>query len=416
MKNKFTTSLIVLGAGLSPALAEQGLYYTGDDPTEPLPLEWVAGLNLTYDDNVTPTVAAGAPGHEDETFSLNPYVGVSFIRQTPQDTLDVFARVGAIYYLDEPDAAGSDEIFPQLRAGVNWFRNISDRLRFTSRNLASYELEPQLDYGFATTRQIDAYLYWQTDNAVGYRWTERFGTYTGFKLTGLNYDSSVANQDRFIWELYNQFRYQLTQQTVLTSSYRYSQTDADGLAADSSSHHILGGVEHRFSPNTVLIAQVGAQIRESDAAGGSDTTSPFVKLALRSQVNEQFSVRGFVRYSSEVYDTTRAIGGSTYDFDDRQTLRVGVSSEYVVSQKLSIFGGVDYIPSTFEDGRRVAGVGAPTANGLDEDLLNAYIGASLQFAENIYGSVSYNFTNSDSDFANFSYDRNRINLGVRAEF
>jgi hypothetical protein len=414
MKRKIASTLLVLGAGASPAVADQGLYYTGSEAQEPLPLEWVVGANLTWDDNPTPT--AVGPGANDEVMSINPYVGVSFVNMTPQDTLDVFARVGAIYYFDEPAAAGSDDLYPQVRAGLNWTRRINERLRFSSRNLVSYELEPDLAYGFATTRQIDAYLYWKTDNSIGYRWTERFATYTGLKLTGLDYDDSVRNNDRFTWQFYNQFRYQLTPQTVLTGDYRYAQTEGDGLAADSTSHYLLGGVEHRFSPNTILIARAGAQIRESDAVRGNDTTSPFVELALRSQINQQFSVRAFARYANEVYDTTRRIGFGIYDFDDRQTLRIGVSSEYAVSQKVTVFGGIDYIPASFDDGRLVGGFGAPSSGGIDEDLVNAYIGVSVQFAENLYGSLSYNYTDSDSDFAGYTYDRNRINLGVRAEF
>ena len=40
----------------------------------------------------------------------------------------------------------------------------------------------------------------------------------------------------------------------------------------------------------------------------------------------------------------------------------------------------------------------------------------MKFTENLYGNVSYNYTDSSSDLPNRSYDRNRVNLGVRAEF
>src|SRR5690606_6229337 len=163
---------------------------------------------------------------------------------------------------------------------------VNERLRFSTRNFIAYELEPDYSYGFATSRQLGEYLYWQTDNSVGYRWSERFATYTGFTLTGLDYDNNVRNQDRFTWSLYNQFRYQLTPQTVLTLDYRYAHTDADGLAAASESHYVLVGAEHRFSPNTIFVGRVGAQFRETDRRG--DQTSPFVEAVLRSQINEQF--------------------------------------------------------------------------------------------------------------------------------
>ena len=36
-------------------------------------------------------------------------------------------------------------------------------------------------------RQTGEYFFWQTDNSVGFRWTERVATYTGFELTGTTY-------------------------------------------------------------------------------------------------------------------------------------------------------------------------------------------------------------------------------------
>ncbi|MFD2255292.1 hypothetical protein ACFSSA_01270 [Luteolibacter algae] len=411
MKTKTALSLIT---ALTASMAYgKGLYYVPNDTEESVPISWSVGVNAIWDDNTTP----GGATDGDETFSLNPYVGLSFVSVTPQTTWDVYARLGVIYYLDEPSAAGSDDTYGQARVGVNLTHRFNERLRLTSRNFLSYELEPDYSYGFATTRQLGEYLYWQTDNALGYRWTERFATYTGFELTGLDYDN-VANQDRFTWTLYNQFRYQLSPQTVATATYRYSQTDADGLAQDSNDQFLLVGLEHRFSPSTILVANAGAQIRDVD--GGDNSTNPYLELTLRSQINQQFSVRGFVRYGAEVYDTVQSVPGLPFfdsglaEFDSRLTLRVGVSGEYQISPSLSIFGGVDVINTSYEDGRGVIS-GAQTGDK-DETLVNAYVGASLKLTEYLYGTLSYNFTNSDSDLVNRDYDRNRVNLGLRAEF
>ena len=404
--------LSIAAVASSLGVASGDLYHIPGEAQESLPLKWTAGVNFTYDDNVNPT-AVGAGANDDVT-SVNPFIGVSFVSITPQTTLDLYARLGAIYYFDEPAALGSEDLYTQSRVGLNWTHRVSERLRFSSRNFLSYELEPDYAYGFATTRQLGEYFYWQTDNSVGYRWTERLATYTGFSLTGLDYDQNVANQDRFTWMVYNQFRYQLSPQTVATAEYRYSQTDGDGLSSDYTDHYLLAGVEHRFSPNTILILRAGAQIHDADA--GSDSTSPYVEATLRSQVNEQFSVRGFMRYSVEGYDTVRNVGGSLYEFDDRQTFRLGLSGEYAFSPMLSLFGGTDYIPASFDDGRLVAGPGPAASGGLDEDVWNAYLGLSMKFNEMLYGTVSYNYTDSSSDFAGQSYDRNRVNLGLRAEF
>ncbi|QTN33133.1 hypothetical protein HZ994_12695 [Akkermansiaceae bacterium] len=405
MKSKLIISTI--SAAAAAAASAGGLYIPNDAETS-VPIAWSVGVDAIWDDNTTPGLA-GFDG--DESFSLNPFVGVSFVSVTPQTTLDVYARLGVIYYIDDAPAM-NDDTFGQARVGVNLTHRFNERLRFTSRNFLAYELEPDLAQGFASNRVNSEYLYWQTDNSIGYRWTERFATYTGFQLTGLEYDN-IPDGDRFTWTAYNQFRYQLSPQSVLTASYRYSETDGSGRASDSTNQYLLMGIEHRFSPNTILIANAGAQLRDVSGPGGSNSTNPYLELALRSQVNTQFSIRGFVRYGAEDYDTVVALP-AIVEYDERLTLRVGVSGEYQLSPSLSLFGGVDLITTSYESGRLIPGPGgAPDA---DETLVNAYIGASLKFTEYLYGTLSYNFTNADSDVVNRSYDRNRISLGLRAEF
>jgi hypothetical protein len=336
-------------------------------------------------------------------------VGLSFVNITPQTTWDVYARLGLIYYFDAPE--GVDSTNSQSRAGVNLTHRVSERLRFSSRNFVSYELNPDYSYGVSTSASTGEYLYWQSDNSVGFRWTERLGTYTGFKLTGTSYDS-LSSSDVFTWELYNQFRYQLGPQTVLTGDYRYAQNSASGDAVDSSDQYILAGVEHRFSPNTIGIVRAGVQLHEID--GGDSYNSPYLELAMNSQVSQQFSVRGFARYGIESNDTVQVISGQLAIFNDVQTLRLGVSAEYVVSPMFSIFGGVDYIPTTYAEGQKIAT--SASVQDADNDLLNAYIGVSAKFNDYLTGTLSYNFTDASSDIENQDYTRNRINLGVSAEF
>ena len=402
MKSKLSLGLLTLLSAVSASA--QGLYYVGSEAQESIPLKWVVGGNLTWDDNVSPGF-----GPEEDSFAINPYVGLSFVNITPQTTWDVYARLGLVYYFDAPN--GTDDVNSQSRAGVNLTHRFSERLRFSSRNFISYELEPDYSYGYASSRQLGEYFYWQTDNAIGFRWTERFATYTGFRLTGADYD--VENNDRFTWELYNQLRYQLGPQTVLTGDYRYAQTEGDGLSSDSTDQYILAGVEHRFSPNTIGIARAGVQLRDVD--DGGDTSSPYVELALNSQVTQQFSLRAFTRYGLEAYDTVRGVPGGIVEYDSRETLRFGLSSEYALSPMLAIFGGVDYIPSSFEDARQV-GAGTPSLADRDEEIINAYIGVSMKINDYLTGTASYNFTDSSSDFAGQDYNRNRISVGISAQF
>ena len=400
----------------------QGLYYTGSEAQQSLPLRWTVGVDAIWDDNVNPTGTLNGQKSE-SAFSLNPYVGASFVRITPQTTWDIYTKLGLVYYIDKPKTL-SDSMYPEDSLSVNYTHRFSERLRFSSRNFISYEMEPNYAYGFATNRQAGNYLFWTTDNAVGYRWTERLATYTGLTLTGLKYDDNkVSNADRFTWLLYNQFRYQLTPQSVLTAEYRYGQTNASGIASDTTDQYLLVGIEHRFSPTTILVARVGAQLQDYrspvNSTTGKSSTSPYAELALNSQLNDQFTVHSFLRYGIEGYDTVRQVGptNDTYEFGDRRTLRIGVNGEYALTPMFSIFGGVDYIPSSFDNGRRITSNGGPAnVSGLAEDLINTYLGLSVKFNQHLFGTVSYNYTNSTSDFFGYSYNRNRISVGIRGEF
>ncbi len=404
MKRKISPSLLFLA--IAGSASAQSLYHQGSDAQKSVPLTFTVGAALTYDDNVSPGQLGGK---EQSSLGFNPYVGASFTSITPQTTWDVYVRLGLVYLFDAPSSV--DDVTSQSRAGINFTHRFNERLRFTSNNFISYELEPDYSYGQAASRQLGAFFAWSTDNSVGYRWTERFGTYTGLSLNGVNYD--VPYNDRFTWELYEQARYQLGPQTVITGDYRYSQTTGDGASSDSTNQYLLAGVEQRFSPTMIGVARVGAQFR--DVRDGKSSTSPYVELALNSKVNQQFSLRAFTRYGIESTDTVRFVGANLTEFDERETLRIGLSSDYVISPTLSLFGGIDYIPSNFKGGRLTAG-GPYTGGDLSEDIVNAYIGLSVKINDMLTGNVSYNFTDSSSDFQDQSYQRNRISVGISAQF
>lgn len=413
MKMKLPFWLLGLLAG---SVSAQSLYDVGTEAQESMPLKWVVGVNMVYDDNISP-----GTGPKEDSFGIAPYVGATFVSISPQTTWDVYGRLGLIYYFDHPSIG--DDINSQSRVGVNFVHRFSERLRFSSRNFVAYELEPDYSYGYASSRAVGEYFYWQTDNSLGYRWTERFATYTGVRVGGTHYQD-VNNNDRLWVEPYLQGRYQLTPQTVLTLGYRYRYTSGDGVSSDYSDHFVLGGVEHRFSPNTVGILRAGAQFHQVD--DGDDTTSPYLEFALTSQVNSQFRVRSYARYGIETYDTVQFIPGTIVpaatspglvEFDDRQTFRFGVSGEYSFSPRFSMFSGIDYIPTSYGSGRSVSTPPFVGAIGdFDEDIFNAYLGFSVKFTDYLYGNASYNYTNSSSDIAGRDYDRNRFSVGVSAEF
>jgi hypothetical protein len=405
-KTAFTLASIASIASLSA----QGLYYVGQETTESIPLTWVAGASMIWDNNVTPLVTEGNPGHEDEVWSINPYVQANFTNVDPQTTINFYARAGVNYYLQEMDAPGTERTIPNLRFGFDLNHSVSPRLRFSSRNFLAYEMEPEFAVGISNDRQLDPYFFYSSDNSVGYRWTQRVGSYTGFGFTGYLGDSFLA--DRKSWFVYHQMRYQLDQRTVLTAQYRYSQWTGD--ANDSSNHFITGGVEYRISQNSVFVGSAGVQLRSVD--NGEDSTSPFFEGSLRTQINSAFGVRAFARYSMEDFDTIQFIGANVFEYSDQQVLRIGITGDYRLTPRLTGFGGVDLVHTMYDGGNQVDGLGTATDDGRTEDLINAYIGLRARITDALNVDCSINYTDSTSDFVNNDYDRLRLSAGVSYTF
>ena len=400
--NKQIFAIAAVGMATAGALCAQSLFDLAPDEAEKdsLPLTWTAGATIGYDDNPTPLL-----GNDDSSLYGQAYVGATFLSNTPSTTTSFGAQIGVIHYFDNLDVLGTDVDDTSFTAALylNWTNRVSERLRLVSRNSLAYELEPDYSAGFQSSRQVGNYFRWYTDNAVGYRWSERLATYTGFALNGISYDDAEGS-DRFTWSLYNDFRFQLSQQTIGTLNYRYSDTEGDAGVTDSTNHYITLGLEHRFSPRAVGVIRGGIQIRDVDQ--GDSSTNPFFEGSLNVKMNEQFSWKAYGRYSVEDYARTL----NRVNYSDNQSFRVGVSGEYIVSQDLSLNAGVNYIMQGFED--PLNGVIAPN---FDEDLLNIYLGFALGLTETVSLNGRYNFEDLSSD-AGRDYDRNRFSLGVSAQF
>jgi hypothetical protein len=406
-------AITALSAGTSSIVRNEGLFFVGQDDLESLPIRWSVGASMIYDDNVRAGVrgpgGAGLP--KEDSLAINPYVGASFINVTPQTSIDVYARLGLIYYFDAP--AGIDDENMQSRMGVNVTHRFSERVRWVSRNFISYELEPDYAYGFANNRDSGETLYISTSQAIGYRWTERFATYTGVSYTQIQTDNSRDN-DRYTIGFNNQFRYQLYPQTTATLDYRFNDVTARGQARDSTEQFVLLGAEHRFSPNSIGFARAGFQHRT--VSSGSDRTRPSFELGLRTQVNEQLRVRMFGRYSMEYTDTVRTTAaGDLVEYGRNNSLRVGFEVDYTLSPKVMLNSSVSYINSKYADGVGIAPPGA--AGGTpSEDLVELAFGVSYSITDNLLARAGYTYTNSSSDLLGRDYDRNRISLGLQAEF
>jgi opacity protein-like surface antigen len=79
---------------------------------------------------------------------------------------------------------------------------------------------------------------------------------------------------------------------------------------------------------------------------------------------------------------------------------------------------VDLIQTNYDSGRWVRdGVPGTSGPSRSETTFNAYIGMSVKLTEFLYGNLSYNYSQVVSDVNDYrEYDRNRVSVGVSAEF
>ena len=420
-------TLIVSAFGLAAGglLSAQGLYNImpfDDEPTDSLPLSWTSGASVGWDSNASPQFTECDGIDAEDVVYLSGFVQANFVSKTPQTTIDLWGRAGATYYLDEitqsggpfPGSGVGEDLFPQLRGGVNFVHRVNETLRLRSRNNVTYEQEPDYDYGIASDRRQGSYLRYSSDNSVGYRWTERLGTNTGYRLSGVTFDE-VDRNDYVRHLFYHQFRYRSTPSTVWTAAYRHQSQSNDDVS-DSTSHYFLLGAEHELSPTTVAVVRAGAQVQEF--SGGVSNTSPYVEASLRAALSPAAQVRAFVRYGLE--DRNRLIW--THDcfeppalgrYEERQTFRLGLQGSYVMSPKLTFFGGVNVMSFSYEG---QFGLDPAAPDSMDDKIININGGASYEVADNIFVTGSYNYTKSSSDSDLRDYDRSRVQIGVQSSF
>ncbi|PQJ29370.1 outer membrane beta-barrel protein [Rubritalea profundi] len=382
------------------SLAAQGIFNVSpnDGITESIPLEVTGTINFGWDDNLTPTIEANR-GDESAYTSLK--VGANYLNIDPQTNIDFSLKLGVLYYLDNIENAAASDTYSDSQVLLNVSHNVSERLRFSTRNYVFYGLEPDYNYGAVNDRTNEEYLFMSTDNSMGYKWTERLGTYTGFKYDDLSYSGGDTRNDRKSLTLYNQFRYVLSPQAIATLDYRYRMADVSG-GLDSDNHKVLAGVEYRLNSTAVLVAKAGAQYRKVDSLDAS--SDPTFEIGYMQRVNEMFRVRADLSY--EINDYGTSFLGS--NFENNQAFRISLAGDYHLSQKLYFTGGINYVANEYYGGRPEDEV----------DVLNLSIGATYKMMDNLAANLNYNYTNSsdDGDTLNRDYDRNRVQAGLTYTF
>ena len=392
-------ALTLLGATLPFIGAEaQGLMNL-QDPTrfkESQPLTFSVGASGGYDNLDYKT---NTPGLDDiDSMFIQGGVGAAYANADATTPWSIGTNLGALKYLD--DVGDGEDMYYNARLSFDLAHAVSQRLRFTNTFYVTYEVEPNFAIGASTALRNGQYFYGYESFAVSYAWSERLSTTTSYTIDGIRYedDSLALLEDRLSHLISQQFSYALNKNLQVVGEYRYRMTNFDNVSNDFTSHYVLAGIDQAWSERTSTTLRAGAEFYQSDRVS---QTAPYAEFGLTHAVSQKTSAHF---YSSLGFD-----GAQLGDYDSRYSLRSGLTASHVVSQRLTLNGGVHHVYSDYE------GNGV-TVESMTEQQVNATAGLAYRLWNNVSLDAQYAYTLLTSGEESREYDRNRVSLGLSAQF
>lgn len=363
---------------------------------ESQPLTFTVGAGSGYD---RLNYKSNTGGAEDiDSLFIHGGVGVQYAEADKRTPWSIGADFGTLYYLD--DAPGSDDTYYNARVVVNLVHQASQRLKLANNFYVTYEVEPDFAVGASTSLRNGQYFYGYENFAVSYAWSERMSTTTSYTVDGIRYEDGEVGrfEDRLSHVVAQQFSYALNRKTKLVGEYRYRITDYDSAPNDYTSHYALVGVDQAWSERTSGSIRAGAEFYESDRVS---ETAPYFEIGIDHATSKKTSVHF---YGAVGFD-----GAELGDYDSRYAYRTGVTANHRVTDRLTLNGGLHYVYSDYKGN-------GDTTKDVNEQQVNASAGLAYRLWHNVSMDAQYSYTLLGSDDSTREYDRNRVSVGLSAQF
>jgi putative beta-barrel porin BBP2 len=351
-----------------------------------VPIQITAGLDTGYDDNVT-----ASPNGEGSPFARENIV-LLYARPTERTQVSLIGVGRFEQFFD----LGTDDKNGNVTLSIT--HHISTRLSFYTSVYAAYETEPDFksDVGPENVRAdhfntIDIF-------AVTYQWLPRFSTVTSYTFQRVKYaDASIgAGQDRMYNTFGEQFQFSLTRRTNLVGDYRYEIINYDTAPNDSTTHYLLGGIDHHLTEHLVVHAAGGPSFRSFKDDG--DLVSPYFEGWL-NYVSSNHSLAWTTSYGLEA---SNEAGVSV-----RKTFRTGLVLTYNLTSRLSSTTAVYY---HHDENQGSASSGTSSAGS--QDSLDLLLNFSYTINKRLALHVNYKHTSESSLGSTPGYSRNSYSAGL----
>lgn len=360
-----------------------------------LPFELTFNLREGYDDNPD-----DSPNNKQSSWFTNGGIDVAYDFGNPRLQLSLTAGAGGTYYYEH---IAIQEYDIDLHGALNLTYKASPRLTFGSKISLAYLTEPNFTYGSGINARVGNYFFTLDQFTATYEWLPRFSTATSYTVDALNYDSSSIGQfeDRVENTFGNEFRFQLEPTTTLVAEYRYeivSYLHSGGN--DSTTHYLLGGIDHSFTPRFSGSLRAGVEFRNYDLT--PNRTEPYVEGTVTYASGKESSLSWNIHYGLEEPDFPQ--------IPSRTTFRTGLQIKQKLMSRLTGQLSV-YYQHDDNEGNSAAAIPSFTQESYD-------IGISGHYAVTHYLGIEagYNHTEITSGLAVLEYNRNRVYAGVNFAF
>lgn len=330
----------------------------------------------------------------DEIFTLTPEV--HYVRDQGICTTDLGLGVNLVRFSDH---ASQDSEDPYFSGHIGYAP--SDKTLLTS------------DVGIKRVSQADETLNARTtSNNYTYAglFQYLFSEKLGYRLTanyGLNDYRTLGYSDveTFTLGLDGVYVYSPKLKALAGFSYGESKTTNrfPGHGDPSSQdYRYSAGLEGEIAPKVTGTIRAGVADRQFDNAGFKNSTAIFLATGLKWAATQKTS---FTLDASNDFGTTAGDQSS-------KTFNVTLGIQQVLSDKLTLDGGVDYTHGNYTP----SGTGVFAVPGRTDDSESARLRLVYTFTSLVSADVSAGYRHSESTLATATYDRITYGVGITVRF
>ncbi len=350
-----------------------------------VPLQITAGVDTGYDDNVTLSSSPKSSWFAAENVVLT--------YDRPGERTQ-FSLVGVGRFTQNFDVTGQNEKSGNVTLDLT--HNFSTRLSFYASIYAAYQNEPNFQSNVGPQNVRANFFNTRDIFSLTYRYSSRLTSVTSYTFERVKYDQpSIGDtQNRVDSTLGEQLVFNLTSRTGLVGEYRYETITYDTAPTDSTTHFILGGVNHNLTEHLIVHLRAGESFRSLENDGNS--ASPYFESSV-GYVSSNHSMNWVTSYG---FESPTAAGVMI-----TKTWRTGLNLNYNLTSRLSSVAGVFFHHDENQGG---SGTGlSGSQNSLDLNL-------GLRYTVNKHFTLhlDYNHTEQSSIGPNTGYSRNRYSGGV----